>query len=135
MGITKLSDKERSNWKDFHIPGCSLTSVCSVNKFSFSKGNSLEHERAKFEIAFEIWKNGSNFLMEAERNSLDDKGKRRIVDCICLFTGVEFEIETSFQRAQRFLGQEGVCVVPVNWSSEQLIEWELLKKEAKKRGV
>ena len=119
-----MNDKERATWKKYKIPNCSAMFNRKVNDFKFSKSNTMEHERKKFELAFEIFKNGGKFVMEAERVLKDGNDRRRIVDVVDLGTGLEFEVETSFVRALRFLGEKGVVVIPVGWSERDLKRWE-----------
>ena len=126
MRLIKLNPKEEDNFRNYHIPGCSVDQRCTVNDWKFSKNNTLEHERKKFEIAFEIWKNGSSFLMEC---SVNNAKPDRIIDVLCLQSGVAFEIETDFKRAKRFLGVEGTVVIPVGWNKNRLLEWAYLKSK------
>jgi len=123
--VTKMSVKEREVYKRYKIPNCNVLFKRKVNEFHFSKANSLEHERAKFEIGFEIFSNGGKFVMESER-VLKVNGKRRIVDIVDL-SGKEFEIETSLVRAKRFLGEENVIVIPIGWSTNDLAKWVELR--------
>ena len=114
--MKKLSKKQQEVWKKYKIPSCSPMYNRKVNQCNFSKGNSLEHERAKFEIAFEIMKNGGLFIMEAERVKRDENGKRRIVDVVDLNTGHEFEIiykHESDEQIKKYR-EDGILSIIVN---------------------
>ena len=49
-----LSPSEREVWLRYKTPGCSALHRIKVNAFHISVANSLEHERAKFELAYKL---------------------------------------------------------------------------------
>jgi len=128
-----LTERERDILHDYHIPGCRVVQTRAHDDWHFSKGNSIEHERKKFEIAFELYQNGHHFIMEAERNHLDETGARRIVDIVDLSTGDEYEVETDMHRAVRFVNDAAVTIIPVGWGKEDK-KWMDLVQAAKAKA-
>jgi len=130
MTKARLTEKERDILHDYHIPGCAVLWTRAADEFNFSIHNSIDHERKKFEIAFGLLQAGQHFIMEAERNKKDEEGNRRIVDVVSLSTGDEYEIETTPERAVRFIKDLAVTIIPCGWSMED-DRWKNLVQKAK----
>jgi hypothetical protein len=81
------------NWHHYHIPGQSNLQTLKKNAIFISAANSIEHERKKFEICYDLKKQGHDFITEAELNKCKDMPiiRRDIVD---ITTGEVYEIET-----------------------------------------
>lgn len=99
----------------YHVNGCPVTVQPKVNHCVFSAANSVEHELMKARVCLDLLKNGHEYVTEAVRNDLDEKGKERRVDVVDLTTGDEYEVETEMDRAKRFLGDSQVIIIPVGW--------------------
>lgn len=106
-----MTPKERETYRKYHTPGMGNIYKRKVNAVFISAANSLEHEAKKLEVCYDILKNGGSFITEACRNKPDQNGKIRRIDVIDLGTGLEFEIETTPERAKRFNGEKGVIVI------------------------
>lgn len=102
-------------WKKYRTPGCSNLHRLKVNALMISSANSEAHEMRKAQVAYLIKKNKGNFISEAEKCSIEPDGSRRRVDIVNLTNGIEYEIETTPERAARFNGMKNVIVIPVGW--------------------
>lgn len=125
--MKKLTLEELQNWRRYHTPGCSNLHTLKVDVIHLSKANSVEHELAKCKFAIMVSKGERHFITEAERNKLDEHGKKRRVDLVDITEGIEYEFETDPKRAVRFVNDKKVYIVPVGWSKEDEV-WKKLEK-------
>ena len=85
-----------ANWRKYNIPRQSRIHMLKRNAININRGNTIEHERYKVDLAFEM----QHFITEAERSLSEEekqqefyKGhEKKIVDFVDLTTGSEFEI-------------------------------------------
>lgn len=103
--------KRMITYKQYHIPSCANYMKRPKNAIYISTANSIEHERAKVDLCYELKEQDKYYITEAVRNEKDEKGKERRVDVVCLDDGTEYEIETDPKRARRFEGQDNVVVI------------------------
>ena len=130
MNKKELALKRRKVWYSYHIPGMGNLDRLKMNVVFLSAANSWEHEMKKCEICYNLLKEGKKFLTEAELNKKVD-GKKVRRDVVCLDDGGDvgyvYEIETTPERAVRFLGQD-VEIVPVGWEFNDA-KWIELKEK------
>lgn len=107
----KLKDKEMERYRTYHVQGGASYNKCRVNAVVFHMNGVKEHEMAKASKAYDLIESGSKIITEAVRNKRDEKGNARRVDLVDLTTGIEWEIETSKKRAQRFKNDSVVKVI------------------------
>jgi hypothetical protein len=94
-------------FKNYHATGCANFCRRKPNQLVIHKNNSYEHEKAKFDVCWELLKAGKSFITE----SVDNKtGLRRdiVVD-----NGFIIEVETDEKRSLRFKGIANVIVIPL----------------------
>jgi hypothetical protein len=96
------------NWRLYHCPGMPKYAKRKKNAVFISPANSLEHEKAKLEVCYELRKIKHEFITEAVSNKT---GLRH--DVVDLNLGWIYEIETNIKRAQRFNKMENVVVIPL----------------------
>jgi len=123
--MAKLKNKEEAKlYRKYHSPGCgNLTSIKLNAIFVTKKGDkgyTIEHERAKFDLAWEARSNDQNFLTEAERRASDEEAKmfklrtkKKIVDFVNLTTGEEFEIIHKHESDEMIEFYRSIGVVPI----------------------
>lgn len=123
-----LTPQEKEEYLKYKVAGCSSIKHCDINVLRLSAANTLEHELAKCELAYQCLKNKDYFIIEAEEIKT---GLRR--DFVNITTGEVYEFETDPKRAIRFWNQ-AVNVIPVNWSDKEYKKWiELAKKQTTPR--
>ncbi len=107
--------QRKNTWYKYKTPGSAQP--LRINHISLSTANSKKHEMAKAEKCYDILEEGHKFVTEAERRTKDRYGNVRRVDVVDLDSGIEFEIETTKERAKRFDGEEGVEVIEL-WAKK-----------------
>ena len=127
--VANLNRQELEVWKTYCVPGCSSMNRVKLNAVFFSKANSEVHELKKAEVCWELKKEGINFVTEAERNSKDYQGKKRRIDIVDLTNDIEIELETTPERAVRFLKDpvytdKRILVIPVGWNKKNSKVWQ-----------
>jgi hypothetical protein len=88
----KLSGEELIRWRSYHVTGCGNHTTRKINCLFINTSNTIEHERGKLELMYEIMKSGGVIITEAVRNKVDYNGKNRRIDLVDLSTGVEYEV-------------------------------------------
>jgi len=122
--MEKLTKSELDTWRQYSKMKGSNIHRCKVNTLNVHFNGEYEHELAKFKIFWDLRKNGSKVITEC----WDKEGNRR--DLVDISTGEVYEIETTPERAARFIGQH-INIIPVGWSFEDE-KWIKLKE---KRGT
>jgi len=90
--VRKLTKEESKFYRKYHIPGCgNLTSV-KVNALFIRKGNTYEHEAAKFRVCWNLLKEGKTFLTEAARSKKRGDKSEKVVDVVDLTGETEIEV-------------------------------------------
>ena len=129
MNKKELMMKRRKVWYQYHIPGMGNLNRIKINAIFLSAANSWKHEKRKCKICYGLLKEGKQFITEAELNKKVN-GKKVKRDVVCLDDGGEvghvYEIETTPERAVRFIGQ-GVEITPVGWDFKNP-KWIKLKE-------
>jgi hypothetical protein len=87
----------RETIRKYHCPGSANMTKRAKNAIYITPTNSYEHEKAKFDVCYELKKIGHDFITEATDNR---SGLRR--DIVDLNNGFIWEIETDPKRAERF---------------------------------
>ena len=112
-----LTREESEIYTKYHRPGCASLIRVQLNAIFINTANSEEHELAKFKIAWKLKKMGHNFITESVSN-ID--GRR--VDLVDITEdGIEYEIESTPERAARFKGMKNVFVVKLWDKSDNAI--------------
>jgi len=93
--------------RQYHRPGSNEHTKCVINHVAM-RPNSWEHEQAKALKAWELMKEGKQFITEAK-----EIGSNTVRDLVCLDDGEIYEFETDPKRAARFKGQ-GVNVIMID---------------------
>lgn len=88
----KLTKSEIAEWKKYRKPSTTFHK-CKVNQFIIFVNNSLEHEQAKFVIAYDLMSKGNKILTECEEIAT---GLRR--DLVDLTNSEIYEIEDSTKK-------------------------------------
>ena len=126
--MAKLKNKEESKlYRKYHIPGCGNLSSVKLNAIFITKkgdkGYTYEHEKAKFDLAWEARTNKQNFLTEAERRASDEEAKmfklrtkKKIVDFVNLSIATEYEIIHKHETDEmiEFYRQTGIVPILVD---------------------
>jgi len=134
--------QERKFYRKFHIPGGSNLQSVKLNTIFITrnekKGYSYEHEKAKFDLAWECRGNGHNFITEAERKATEEEKKefkinKKIVDFVNLTTNEEYEIIHKHENHKQveFYRKNGVIPIIIN----PMICTTCLKKFPKKNNL
>ena len=108
----------RKNWYRYHIPNKSNLHRIKKNAIFISTANSIEHERKKFEICYEIKQQGHSFVTEAELNRKEHEPRIRR-DVVDIDDGSVWEIELrkeAIVRKKR-LQKEAFDIDKVIWVS------------------
>lgn len=123
--MEKLTKNELDTWRQYSKMKGSNIHRCKVNNLNVHFNGDYEHELAKFKLFWELRKQGSKIITEC----WDKEGNRR--DLVDISAREIYEIETTPERAARFMGQP-INIIPVGWSFEDE-KWKRLK--AKKRKI
>ena len=115
MNFRQKQEVRHATFNKYHTPACGPSHTRPVNACFFSAANSIEHELMKARVCHELLCNKHEFVTEAVRNGSDPE---RRVDIVDLTTGEEIEIETTPERAARFIKEPDVLVIPVGWSKK-----------------
>ena len=97
MNNKDLMLRRSGNWRKFHTPGMPNYAKRKRNAVFISPSNSLEHEKAKLEVCWNLRKQGKDFITEAVCNRTNLR--HDVVD----LDGDIYEIETTKKRAERFI--------------------------------
>jgi len=106
----KMNQKERARKrtetiKKYHTPGCQNYIKRAKNALYASSSPTFLHEVGKLFLTRKLKKAGNKFISEAVRNGEDIR-----VDIVCLDDGLEYEVETTKKRAERFKDQPNTLV-------------------------
>ena len=123
MNQRQLILQRRETWRLYHIPGQSHYKTLKINSFQMAANNTDEHEHAKMAVCLQLKRYGHQFITEAAKNQKDVDGLERRVDVVDLDLGVEYEIETTSLRAERFHGKDVEVVLIEGMTVEQAIEY------------
>lgn len=97
--------KEIDNYKKYHIPNLQNYIRRQKNCVIIHTANGKTHEMKKFEVCYDIQKEGHHFITEAQRNK-----DKFIVDVVNITTGEEIEIVDTSGDIERY-EREGVTIV------------------------
>lgn len=93
--MAKLTKEESKRYRKYHIPHCGNLNSVKLNAIFINKHNSIEHEKMKFDLAWDTEK----YLTEAERSATPEEVsmfklsvKKKIIDFVDLVSGMEIEI-------------------------------------------
>jgi hypothetical protein len=117
----KLSKEENKLYRKYHYPHCGNLSSVKVGAIFLSKANTVEHERKKFEICWDLLEQGNKFITEAERKATDEERDvfklrlKKIVDVVDITNETEFEIIHKHETDEQidFYRKKGTIVVLV----------------------
>lgn len=126
MNKKELVAFRKAIWHKYKVPSMSNLHRVKQNVVFIHTSNGYPHESKKFEICYEIQKNGMRYITEAQ--SCADG---RVVDLVCLDTGTEIEIvDSSLTKKTKEAIDKGnvpIIVVKINdrFSIDHLIRREL----------
>ena len=122
--MNKLSLFEKTEWRKYHIPGCSPLHTMKINAVHLSIANSREHEMAKCSLAYDLMKSGEKILIEAEEN-----GTKLRRDLVSISSGEIYEFECEKSRAERHPKNINVIMVDKISDEEPTIRSRVFFKE------
>jgi len=113
--MTDWTNQELSHYRSYHCPkGLLYRRV--VGEVHVSSAESVLHKNGKRLVCAVLKGLNHKFTTECIRNEEDSDCKFRRVDIADHTARVEFELECDPKRAARFVGQEGVIVIPLGWT-------------------
>lgn len=136
MGKREIMQIVNKHWRMYHINGMSPIHTIRRNVIFISVANSIEHELEKTRVCWELRSMNHEFITEAVDNKT---GLRR--DIVDLNTGIVIEVETTPERALRFLDEstlgnaKKVIIRPCGWSFTDAKWIQLKEKHLKEKDI
>ena len=111
----KLSQNELRRYRKYHTPNCGNLTSIKLNAIFINKNNTREHEKTKFDLAWEHEK----YLTEAARVATEEERKifnlkkDKVVDFVDLTTGEEIEIVNKHESDEQIAFYRKFGITPI----------------------